>query len=374
MIRIAYIINNLPVGGAETLLLNFIKCLDRQRYKPYIYVLFKSNPLKHEYVKAGATIRELQLTSNRRIWRIHELARLLREDKISIAHTHLCDADLYGRVASRIAGIRTIISTQHSVDPWKFKKDLKKRLRSTLDLLTSKLCSAVICNSEAVATFHIRWGIPRNKILVIYPSAPMVYVRETIRAARRRLALPLNDFLVVAVGRLAPEKGQGILLQAAFDILRENSHISFVFVGDGPLRQEMQTTVRYSGYERKIFFLGIRRDVARILHASNLFVMPSIYEGFGVTIIEAMQQSLPIVATNVGGIPEIVDKTNGILVPPLDKKALVNAILRLRNDKTLRMKLGHSGKEKADIKFSFNYYVERSLLLYRTLFEKDYRQ
>lgn len=367
MIKIGYVINNLQIGGAEILLLNFIRSLDKKKYRVYVYTLFERNPLKVEFIKSGATIRELRMKNNRQFWKIWQLYEHMVKDKLDIVHTHLCDADLYGRTAARLAKIGIIISTEHSITPWKLSKDLKRRIRTKIDLYTAKFCDVVICISKAVADFHIKWGIPKKKIRIIYPSTFLTSICGTKISIRKKLGIPPANTFITTIGRLVPEKGQATLLHSAFDVLKYNQQIIFIVLGDGPLKEDLITLAQTSKYSKNIMFLGTREDVREILHISDILVVPSLHEGFGITIVEAMQQGLPIIASNVGGIPEIVDSNTGILIPPSNVDELTKAILALHNNKGLRRKLGHKGRVKVGKRFSFANFVSQTLSLYNEL-------
>lgn len=369
MIRIGYVINNLPVGGAEILLLDLIGHLDKEKYSVFIYTIRQHNPLKQKFVRTGATLRELNLKSNRQFWHILKLSKLLTVDRIDIIHTHLCDADIYGRIAGKLARKKNIISTEHSINSWKLEKGLKQRLRSILDLFTTRFCCRVVCISQAVRDFLVEWGVAYDKTAVIYPSKPPIPLRISKIAKREELGVAPQDFVVTHVGRFTKDKNQYALVRAAFDTLRFHDDITFLIVGDGPLREELIELVQKSGCSNKILFLGTRKDIAEILCASDLFVLPSLREGFGITIIEAMQQSLPVVASNIGGIPELVDENTGILVHPLNINGIAEAVLQLYKDRNLCQRLGSNGYEKAEQKFSFEDYVKQVTSLYDSLFK-----
>lgn len=367
MIKIGYVINNLHIGGAEVLLLNFIKNLDKKKYKVFIYTLFRQNFLKDEFVKSGATIRELGMRNNRQFWEIFQLAKLMSNDKLDIVHTHLCDADIYGRIAGRIAKINVIVSTQHSTDPWKIRKDLIRVIRSSIDRFTTRFCKVLICVSNAVATYHIKWGVPKEKIHVIYPSVSLKSSIISQVSKKKELGISPDDIIVTTVGRIAPEKNQRMLIQSAFEILKNNKNITFLIVGDGPLKQELMKYTEHSYYSKKILFLGNRRDVNELLYISDVFVLPSKHEGFPLSIIEAMQQGLPVIVSNVGGITEIVDTTTGILIHPSNRKELTEGILKLHQNRPLREYLGNNGKKKIQDKFNFANYINKTLDVYNEL-------
>ncbi|KPK71071.1 hypothetical protein AMJ87_07785 [candidate division WOR_3 bacterium SM23_60] len=369
MISIGYVINNLPVGGAEILLLNLIKHLDKNKYRPFIYTIRRHNPLKHEFTRIGATLRELNLKSNTQFWRVLKLSNLFTSDRIDIIHTHLCDADIYGRIAGKIARKNNIISTEHSMNTWKRERKPKQRLRSMLDLFTTRFCRRVVCISQAVRDFVTEWGVAYDKTVVIYPSKPVTPIRISKISKRKELDVAPKDFVVTHVGRFTREKNQRTLVRGALSVLQSHDDITFLMIGDGPQRKELVELVQTSGFSNKILFLGTRNDIAEILCASDLFVLPSLREGFGITIIEAMQQRLPVIASNIGGIPELVDENTGILVSPSKAEEFAESIVMLYKNQNLCRRLGKNGYQKAEQKFNFAHHVEQITALYDSLIE-----
>lgn len=367
MLRIGFVIESLTIGGAEILLLNFIQRLDKSEYQIFVYTLFEKDLLKSDFEKAGVKMREIRPRGFRLFWKIIELSRLMIKDKLSIVHTHLCDADLYGRIAARLAGVKIILSTEHSLDPWKTSRILKYRIRTILDLLTIRFCKTIICVSKAVRDYHVRWGIPPYKIRVIYPSKPYVPAVLSKDNMRKELNIFSDDFIITTVGRLCSLKNQIGLIRAACAVLNIHSNIKFVIVGDGPLRNELLKQVSNSNYKEKILLLGLRNNVSDILHMSDIFVLPSFYEGFPMTIIEAMQCGLPVIASNVGGIPEIVDDETGILINPVNVDEITNAILWLYENPGIRTHMKKAAIKRVNEMFNFDNHVHKILSLYKEI-------
>lgn len=291
----------------------------------------------------------------------------MKDDRLTLVHTHVCNADLYGRIAARVVGVKTIISTEHSLNPWKSSSAFRCRVRTFFDLLTVKFCKAIICVSEAVCEYHVRWGIPQSKTCVIYPSKPFAASALSKDTTRKELNLSLDDFIVTTVGRLFPMKNHMMLVRAAFTVLDKYKNFKFVLIGDGPLRNELFQHVCNSNYSEKILFLGTRFDIPEILNMSDIFVLPSLYEGFSLTIIEAMQCGLPVIASNVGGIPEIVDDKAGILINPLDVGELANAILLLYENQKIRSGMKKMAIKRVNEVFGFDNHVHKILSLYKAV-------
>lgn len=370
MTRIGFVINSLPVGGAEILLLHLAQRMRKGKYQVFVYTLFDGTDLESAFDRLGVVVRRLRLRSLRRFWRVITLSRMLVRDRVDIVHTHLCDADLFGRIAARIGGVRAIVSTQHSLDPWKKSMIAKYRFRSMLDLWTVRWCTVVICVSRAVLEYHANWGISRDKMRVIYPSTPFKPAQVPKGSIRRRLGIALEDVVVTSVGRLHPAKNHIGLIEAIDTLVKDCPKIKVVIVGDGPLRECLSRRADSPGLRGRILFLGNRDDISEIMQMSDVFVLPSLYEGFPITVIEAMQHGLPVIASNVGGLRELLDGRTGILVNPGDRRELADAIRQLYGDRELRARIGRAAQQRALEEFGFEGFVAATEALYEEVLGK----
>ena len=185
---------------------------------------------------------------------------------------------------------------------------------------------------------YIKAGIgQKSQFDYIYNGVDVESLRKRkVDRIQKRQEIGVEDdcFLIVTAGRLVPVKGYTYLVAALAQVITEIPNIRLVFLGDGELRGELSGQVKTLGLEKQVLFLGMRNDVPEIISCSDLFVLPSINEGFGVVLLEAMAMKCPIVATNVGGVPEVVlDGETGILVPPGDPVQLARGIIRLLKDR-----------------------------------------
>ena len=168
-----------------------------------------------------------------------------------------------------------------------------------------------------------------------------------------------------------PVKGHTYLIMAFAQVITEIPNIRLVFLGDGELRGELSGQVKTLGLEKQVLFLGMRNDVPEIISCSDLFVLPSINEGFGVVLLEAMAMKCPVVATNVGGVPEVVlDGETGILVPPRDPVQLARGIIRLLKDRSLAFQMAECGYHRLDACFDIRATVSKTEHLYKELLER----
>jgi glycosyltransferase involved in cell wall biosynthesis len=239
----------------------------------------------------------------------------------------------------------------------------------------------VICVSREVACTSARCGMPRDHLRVVHDGVDPRRLCGRDRAqARNRLNVAADQTMVLTVARMSPEKGHRQLLDAVPAVLARYPHTVFLLAGDGPLRPALQRQAEQLGITRNTRFLGYRRDVPDLLAACDLFVFPSLTEGLGSTLIEAMLAQRPIVATSAGGIPDLVgpiptdEDPVAHLVPPGDSRALSDAVQRALAVPARSARLARRGCERAWTHFTADRMVEGTLAVYRELLPPGIRQ
>jgi glycosyltransferase involved in cell wall biosynthesis len=295
------------------------------------------------------------------------LRRALIAGRYDVLHAHLFRANLAARVAGHLAGVPVVITSHHDTDVW------MRAPHRLAERLTAKWSDRVVTCSEAVRRYAIeRHGLPAARVRTLrnaieLPAAPP---GEAERAgARRDLGAGPGDLLVATLGRLdEPKKGLATFLDAARLVAASEPRARFALVGDGPARADLERRARVPGLEGRLVFTGERRDVHAILSGVDIFVQPSLWEGFGLTVIEAMAAARPIVASRVGGIPEALRHgVDGLLVPPGDPAALAEAIVRLARDPELAARLGSAGRTRACEEFGIDGLVDATIAMYDEL-------
>ena len=244
---------------------------------------------------------------------------------------------------------------------WGYFNPWQTRLFILLERWTARITTAIVTLTPQEKEDHLHFRIaPEEKFTIIHSGVDLdKYMRPVADSAamRKSLDLPDGSFVVGTVGRLTPIKGHIHLLRAAADIVAERPDIFFVFVGEGELRDDLQRYAAESGIAENVRFPGWRSDVERLLSVFDIFVFPSLNEGMGKAIVEALAMGKPVVASNVGGIPDlVVSGENGILVPPADGNALFEAITTLYANPERRKRMGERGRETAT-----GYSVERMI-------------
>jgi len=271
----------------------------------------------------------------------------------------------------RLNKVPIIITSRRNINIGGKWRELLMRLTSGLDDKVIAVCEAVR-QAEIVSS-----KIPAEKVVTIYNGIdPLPFTSVSIEAARKiRNALGIRDDELVlgAIGRLEPQKGFFDLISSLAHIKAKFNSVRLLIIGEGELRDSLELQINNHNLSGTIKFTGLRNDVPEILTAIDVFVSPSLWEGLPNVVLEAMAAGKPVVATSVGGTPEvIVDGETGLVVPPRNPEALASVIIRLLKNPELRTKMGRAGKERVLKQFSILRMVTKTQQLYKELMiEKD---
>ncbi|MDR7418500.1 MAG: glycosyltransferase [Armatimonadota bacterium] len=343
--RVLILIKGLGVGGAERLLEAAVPHLDRDRYDYRIaYFLPWKNALVPAFERAGIPVHNLAMRVDVDVRVLVRLFRLLRRERIDLIHAHLPVAGVWGRVAARLAGRVRIVYTEHNV-PERYA-----RLTRELNRRTYRMNEVVIAVSEEVRKAVAAYANGRPRIVTIQNTVDVDAIAATpveAAAVRREFGLPEEALLVTTVGNLTPKKGHAHLLAAAAQVAARVPNVRFLLVGQGPLADELRAEADRLRLDGTFVFAGYRADAIRLMAASDLFVLSSLFEGLPVTLLEAMALGKPSVVTRVGGIPEVVDDASSMLVAPGDPAALAEAIAGLLTAPARRAQMGAAAREQA---------------------------
>jgi glycosyltransferase involved in cell wall biosynthesis len=348
-IRILYVHHTFRNQSYNSLLWNIANRIDKRRYLLFAACLREGGPYEDKLRDIGVTVKNFGLKTLLDLRIILRLVRYIRENSIDIVQTAVFPADVYGRISASLARVPIIISTMHRVED--HKQEAIYRILFLADTLTMPLTTKIIAVSEAVKNYLVSWHKVRpDKISVIYNGIDThkYDCNIDIREYKKALELQHNIPTIAFIGRLVKVKGLKYFLRAAASILRKGETVQFLVIGDGPLENHFIRRTRHLGIDKHVSFLGFREDIPHILSAIDVLVVPSLREGLPLTILEAMVAEKPIIATNVGGIPEAIKhRETGILIPPRDATKLAEAILDLLKDPVRCKKMGEKGKERA---------------------------
>jgi glycosyltransferase involved in cell wall biosynthesis len=276
---------------------------------------------------------------------------------------------MYGLQAARWADVPVVVSSRHNDNHFRRRFPIRQ-----VNQVLWRMADAGIGISDAIARFNIEVeGAPAGKMHRIYYGleATKPLDRASARAAlTAEIGLPEDGVLVAMVCRLIEQKGVSYGLRAFVRVAQQHPNAHLLIAGEGPLRTALESEASALGIKNRVHFLGWRGNIPALMAALDIFLMPSLWEGFGLVLLEAMAQAIPVIATRVSAIPEIVinDET-GLLVPPRDAEALASALENLLSDKPLRQYMGLQGQDRLETEFSAARMITETKTLYFTLLD-----
>ena len=341
-----HLINTLGLGGAERFLTGLVTHLDRDRFHPIVATLSGGGPFAETLQAGGIELYDLHFRHARDFAGTVRLYRLMRRLQPVIVHTHLMVDSFHGRLAAIAAGVPIRVVTQQNA--YGGGQFLPRWQRWSNILLARATQQFIAVSAGAAAYLQEAESVPPGKIVVL-PNAIEPVQRTSaaeIDSFRRELAVPKDTLLIGVVARLTPQKGISYLLEALASLPSLPAPPHCIIVGDGILRSALEQERDRLGLAERVHFLGHRRDIALILSALDLFVLPSLYEGLSLALLEAMSAGVPVVATAVSGSQEIiVDGKNGFLVPPADSAALAQRMYWVLTHPEKRGQIARRGRE-----------------------------
>ncbi len=345
-LKLVLMIRQMIVGGAESQMVSLIKTLDRSRYDIHL-CLFTNNCVQRELIEAeGVPITVIPKRVKFDFLHLFRLTTWLARLRPDIVHTWITEANSVGSVAALLCRVPVRIGYVLNVNFW------KTRPRLFYDRFAMGSCHCLATNSLRINRFLIeRMGISPGKLRLLYNGVDPRRNglegdrREEARVAvRKEYGIPLENRVFVTVAGMRRFKNHLRYLEW-IAMMPENRRYTYFFVGEGELFEAVKEKRDRLGLAASVVMAGVRFDIPRVLAASDIMVMPSIIEGLPNAILEGMAAGLPVVATDVGGIPEAVDHgRTGFVVPPEDGEALVRAMTRLGEDPGLCREMGNAGR------------------------------
>lgn len=353
-------------GGGERYLELLFDRLDHTRFRPLL-ICPEPGPFVGRMKEQGvetSLVHLAPLFNPVALWR---LTRLLARERVTILQTHGARANFYGRIAGRMAGVPVIISTVHNSLKDYEVRSLRRWLYTFLLRLTLPLVHRIICVSDAN-----RWDLidecpaAAAKTQTVYNGVdPSAFPSQSDRHKIRQELGNTQGPVLVTVARLTEQKGHRYLLQAFPELLKTWPELCCVFVGEGELQDALQHMAIGLGVERACRFVGVREDIAAVLAAADLFVLPSLSEGFPFVLLEALAMGRPVVATRVNGVPELIeDHKTGLLVPPRDPQALAAAIREVLSDPAAALRMGAAGRVVVQERFTVDRMVANTMAIF----------
>ena len=343
-------------GGGERYLELLFDHIDRARFRGLL-ICPEPGPFVERMEKRGVETHLVHLAPLFNPFALWRLTRLLVRERVTILQTHGARANFYGRIAGRLAGVPVIISTVHNSLKDYEVRSLRRGLYAFLLRLTLPIVHRIICVSNANRRDVIdECPAAAAKLRTVYNGVdPSAFPSQPDRKrVREELGITSGPVLVM-IARLTEQKGHRYLLQTIPSLLKTWPQLCCVFVGEGELHDALHRMAVDLAVARACRFVGVREDIADVLAAADVVVLPSLSEGFPFVLLEALAMGCPVVASRVNGVPELIeDHTTGLLVPPRDPQALEAAIREILSDPTAASRMGAVGRAVVRERFTVN--------------------
>ncbi|MDR1942282.1 MAG: glycosyltransferase family 4 protein [Endomicrobium sp.] len=374
MIKVCYIITKLELGGAQKVALYTAGNLDKSRFCQFM-ISGSGGALDAQASKQVRLISfpflVRQISPLKDLKALFAIYKVLKKEKPDIVHTHSSKAGILGRIAAKLAAIKTIIHTIHG---YGFNETQPKPVKYFYILL-EKFCAHLTDRLIAVSKEDIKKGIfykiaKEEKFVLIRAGIDIDYYKNYIPDPffRKSLGISADAKIITTIGPFKPQKNLKDFIEAANITLKTIAQAVFLIVGDGELRKQIESQIASYGLQNKILLLGWRSDIAKILRASDLYVMTSLWEGLPCTIIEAMCCAVPVIANGVDGVKEIISEAvNGYKTQPYHYQDTAAKITELLKNETLLKDMGVNAKNSITEEFDINYALKRHEALYESL-------
>ncbi|HEX2952202.1 MAG TPA: glycosyltransferase family 4 protein [Armatimonadota bacterium] len=360
-VKIAYLLRPAE-GGIKTHLLTLLRGLDQNRIDP-IVICPPSSTLADAVKQLGIDVIPLdivgELNPMKDMQAALRLRKILREIKPDILHIHSAKAGLVGRLAVMSRRRPKVILTMHSFVFDERVGEKRRKLISSIERYFLKYTDKIVAVSQALKDELVsEMALPEEKIDVIYSGI-------TFRDCHKE---PHFGIRIGSVARLAPQKGVELFIRAAALVLAECPNVSFLVAGDGPYRANLRAMAESLAIPEAIDFLGFQDDIPAFLSTLDIFMLTSHRETFGLSVVEAMSQAVPVVATRVGGVPEIIDdEKNGLLAEPGNPQDIADKVIRLLKDPEFAKQMAEAGNTSVRSRFTAERMVGETVALYTSL-------
>ncbi|PYP88345.1 MAG: hypothetical protein DMF61_07065 [Blastocatellia bacterium AA13] len=350
---------SLVAGGAEMYALKIASGLNSHRYCSVLCAIDQGGALEPEIRSLGIPYYIMNRKPGVQVSLIWRMYKLFRHESVDVVHTHHFNQLFYSALGARLAGSR-LIHTEHSVEYLK-----SRRLRIALRIL-SLFCHRVLAiGDDGARALKSEVGLPASKVGIIPAGVDTTSFNEDKEAARLSLGLEQSDHVALIVARLYPEKNHRLLLNAFIKVVEALPRAKLIIAGEGTERAALEAEIVKLGLSSSVLMLGVRRDIARLLAAADLFVLSSDREGLPIAVLEAMAAGRPVIATAVGDLSRVViEGETGLLVPPEDARTLSSAIIDLFKSPARMEGMGVLGRRLVAQRFSIRSMIEKHESLY----------
>ena len=363
-IKILHLIAPRGIGGAERVLLTLLKNIDREKFDLVLGIFIDQGKGKdffwNEAKKLDLPLESIGFKNPYDLLQVLQIRRIIKKHHPDMIHTHGYKTNLLGFFISKLFKI-PIVTTVHGLHSGKFRPFV------WLSLKLLRHFDRIIAVSDQIRKELKAFKVPLIKMITIRNVPPVKIKGNSANpnSFREEIGIPPDAKLVGFVGRLEPVKGCSLFIKSIPEVAESYPDSYFVVVGDGTERKSLESLVRELGIENRVSFCGFRDDPTNVFQSLDLFVLPSLNEGIPLAMLEAMSNEVPVVATSVGGIPEVIkDKVNGILVPPQNPQALAESILEALSNSNETAKRVIEAKETILNEFNVEKWTERIQSIY----------
>lgn len=354
----------LPIGGAENLLLSILSLLNSNKYKSTVCTLGERGILANQIEGLGIEILELGLLKKgkNRNKIVNSLTDIIEKNNIDLLHCHLYHANYLGRLAAKKAKIPCIISIHNTYTNPKWHRRLINYW------LAKKHTHKIIAGSQEIKQDILKYDFVSSDLIEIIPNSIDLKKSTSYLTkieARRKINIPTNTYTIGTLGRLEKQKGHCFLIDALAILKRSNLNIKLLIIGSGREEINLKRQAELLDLTDNIFFLGTRIDIGDLFRAMDLFVMPSLWEGLSLAMLSAMAANLPVVATQVGGVKEVLGHNDrGFIVPPYDAEKLADQIIWCINNTNLTNEIALKGASFVRSNYSDTAMIKKLELIY----------
>jgi glycosyltransferase involved in cell wall biosynthesis len=385
-INLLYLVETLGMGGAEMMIVNYIRALGSEHYRHYVYFFGHDGAVREKIEALDVPIcMGKRMTSIKQpvkfiiclLSLIRDLMKFIKINHIQIIQSHLGHANQLAVAVGKLSGLPAF-PTIHNTMPFLDRRpywDLRRYIRKIVDGIIYRVADQVLVVSQEIKDIiHKKFRIKKSKIVVLKNGIIFDNSLSKPIDLEKEFLISGNTLKIITVGRLSYQKAMEIIIKAAAELEKQGMHDFFVMIlGEGEERKQLEALIKDLRVENCVKLLGIRHDVIGLMKASDIFVIPSRYEGLSIAMIEAMACGLPIVASDAPGLNSYIEQGhNGILFPIGDYKALADCILRLAEDNNFRIQLSCGARESFMINHDMRKNIRPLALLIRNFgFEKQ---
>ncbi|TEB04284.1 D-inositol 3-phosphate glycosyltransferase [Pelotomaculum schinkii] len=367
LIKVVHIIGGGEFGGAERHIINLAGALNPQMVEVTVCCLF-SDPFVGIAAQAGLNAFDVTMRNRTDLSVVGKLASIIRNNNFDIVHTHGVRANLLGRLAARQANRKPVVTTVHSLLERDYPGFFRRQVNSITERATRGWTDQFIAVSQGLKAKLVAGGVPADRVTVIYNGIVIEDFSPSSETAGARTMLGYGPAvpLVGIVARLHPVKGHQYFLEAARIVLEQHPEVRFVVVGEGPQRPALEEMAGQLGIAGQVAFTGFVSEVRSVMADLDLLVISSLWEGFGLTAVEAMALGIPVVSTEVGGLPEVVlHGETGLLAPPANSAALAKNIIWMLEHPQAAAEMAKKASQVVGEKFTAQVMARRTEELYR---------